>query len=145
MRVHNLLNTKGRAVVCIERKTTVEDTAKIMAEHEIGALPVLDSAGEPIGIISERDIVHGIAKDGAKAAGKAIDELMTHVIVTCKAEDSVAEGVELMDKNNFRHLPVEGNDGLTGMISMRDVGTSRLVELEIENETLRDLLAADAA
>lgn len=145
MRVHNLLNTKGRGVVCIERQTTVEDAAKIMVEHEIGALPVLDSAGEPIGIISERDIVRAIAKDGAKAAGKAIDELMTHRIVTCKAEDSVAEIVELMDKNNFRHLPVQGNDGLAGMISMRDVTTIMLVELELENETLRDLLAADAA
>ncbi len=145
MRVYNLLNTKGRAVVCIERNTTIEDAAKILAEHEIGALPVIDSAGEPVGIISERDIVRAIANDGAKAVGKAIDELMTHRIVTCKADDAVADVIELMKKNNFRHLPVWGNDGLVGMISMRDVATIRLVELELENETLRDLLAADAA
>lgn len=145
MRVHNLLNTTGRAVVCIERNTTVEETAKILAEHEIGALPVLDSAGEPIGIISERDIVRAIANDGTRAAGKAIGESMTHRIVTCNTEDPVADVIELMRKNNFRHLPVQGNDGLAGIISMRDVATIRLVELEMENETLRDLLAADAA
>lgn len=145
MRVYNLLNTKGRAVVCIERNTTIEDAAKILAEHEIGALPVIDSAGEPVGIISERDLVRAIAKDGAQAVGQRIDELMTHRTVTCKAEDSAADVIELMKKNNFRHLPVWGNDGLVGMISMRDVATIRLVELELENETLRDLLAADAA
>ena len=145
MRVYNLLNTKGRAVICTEHNTTIEDAAKMLAEHEIGALPVIDSAGEPVGIISERDIVRAVANDGAKAVGKTIDELMTHRIVTCKAEDSLAEVIELMDKNNFRHLPVRGNDGLAGMISMRDVATIMLVELEMENETLRDLLAADAA
>jgi len=145
MRVYNLLNTMGRAVVCIERNTTIEDTAKLLAEHEIGALPVIDSAGESVGIISERDIVRAIAKDGAEAIGKAIDESMTHRIVTCEAEDSVADIIELMKKNEFRHLPVRGNDGLVGIISMRDVATIRLVELEIENETLRDLLAVDAA
>ena len=145
MRVYNLLNTKGRGIVCIERNTTIEDAANILAEHEIGALPVIDSAGEAVGIISERDIVRAIAKDGAWAVGKAIDELMTHRIVTCKAEDSVAEVIELMNKNSFRHLPVRANDGLVGMISMRDVATIRLVELEMENETLRTLLDADAA
>ena len=145
MRVSNLLNTKGRGVVCIERNTTIEDAAKILAGRKIGALPVIDSAGEPVGIISERDIVRAIANDGAKAVGKAIDELMTHRIVTCKAEDPVADILELMKNNEFRHLPVWGNDGLVGMISMRDVATIRLVELELENETLRDLLAADAA
>ena len=145
MRVYNLLNTKGRAVVCIERNTTIEDATKILAEHKIGALPVIDSAGEPIGIISERDIVRAIANDGAKAIGKTIDESMTHRIVTCGAEDSVADVIELMKKNEFRHLPVRGSDGLAGMISMRDVATIRLIELEIENETLRDLLAVDAA
>ena len=145
MRVYNLLNTKGRAVVCIERNTTIEDAAKILAEHEIGALPVLDSDGEPIGIISERDIVRAIAKDGAEVVGKTIDESMTHRIVTCKAEDSVVDVIELMKRNNFRHLPVRDNDGLAGMISMRDLATIRLVELEMENDTLRELLAVDAA
>ena len=145
MQVSNLLNTKGRTVVSIARNTTIEDAVKILAEHKIGAMPVLDSAGEPAGIISERDIIRALAQDGAEAVGKTVDEWMTHRIVTCKMDDSVADVIELMKKHKFRHLPVRSNDGLAGMISMRDVATIRLFELEMENETLRELLGADAA
>ena len=145
MRVFNILNTKGRDIVCVDRTTGIREVANILAEYKIGALPVVDSSGEPIGIISERDIIHAIANDGTETCSKTTEDLMTYVVVTCNADDSIAEIVELMKKNNFRHLPVRGKEGLAGMISMRDVATIRLLELEMENETLRDLLAADAA
>jgi CBS domain-containing protein len=145
MRVYNILNTKGRDIVCVDRGMGICDVAKILAEHNIGAVPMVDSSGEPIGIISERDIIQALALEGANTCNKITEDLMTHVVVTCEADDSIAEIVELMKKKEFRHLPVRGKKGLADIVSMRDVATIRLLELEMENETLRDLLAADAA
>jgi CBS domain-containing protein len=145
MRVYNILNTKGHDIICVARDTTIMEALKLLSEHGIGALPVIDPAEEPIGIISERDIIRALATNNGNLAEMTVDDLMTRIVVTCKPDDAIADLVEMMKKNEFRHIPVRGKDGLIGMISMRDVATIRLLELEMENETLRELLAADAA
>lgn len=100
-----------------------------LADHHIGVLVAVDAAGEPVGILSERDVVKAIA-DGMNPESALVSEAMTRVLVSCSLDDSDSKVMDRMTKANVRHLPVKHFGKLVGVVSARDILRLRMEKLE---------------
>ena len=140
MNVREILSVKGKDVVTIEPNTNLAAAAKVLAERRIGAVVVTGPAGRIVGILSERDIVHVLAKHGIAALETPIAEAMTRKVTTCSPSDTIGSIMEQMTAGKFRHVPVVEQGRLTGIISIGDVVKHRLKEMEQEQAALRDYI-----
>lgn len=140
MIVKTILSEKGATVATIEPTANLADAARILAERRIGALVVTGAGERVVGIISERDIVRALARDGAAALKLPLTEVMTRKVVTCTGEDTISMLMERMTAGKFRHLPVVEAERLVGIVSIGDVVKMRLSEMELEQSALRDYI-----
>jgi CBS domain-containing protein len=115
---------------------TIKDVVDVLAEKRIGAVLVVD-AGELTGILSERDIVRSLAKQGAGTLALTAAQLMTAHPVTASPEISVADAMQIMTNGRFRHLPIVEKGQLTGLVSIGDVVAARISQQEHEVDSLR--------
>lgn len=136
MLVEEILVDHGKDLVTIHPEDTVETAAKAMASNIIGALPVCGPSGELVGIISERDIVQGLAKKGNAIDRIQVAEIMTRQVVTCERQDKVAEMMSTMSEKNIRHLPVMEDGRLSTIISSRDVMNAMLEQTQTQRDHL---------
>ncbi len=141
MKVSALLDQKGRTVHTTRGGTSAADAAKTLVECRIGALLVVDEQEKAVGILSERDIVTGIASKGADLTGVTVESLMTSDLVKCAPEDSVVHLMAKMTERRVRHLPVYDAEQLVGIVSIGDAVKSRIEEIEAEAAALREYIA----
>src|SRR4051812_651152 len=144
MHVAAVLKRKGSDVVSITPDKTIAETATLLTENRIGAVLVLDGTGGISGLISERGIICGLAKHGADALTQRVEALMTRDVQHCSPKDTIAEVMNVMTKWRTRHLPVVEDGKLLGMISIGDVVKQRLIDSDLEVETLRDYVSLRA-
>ena len=143
MQVKHILHGKGRDVVCITTTASLTEAAKLLTDKKIGALVVRDRTGELAGIISERDLVHAIARSGAAALSDQVSQHMTPAPETCCEGDTVESVMEVMTRGRFRHVPVlDDQFVLCGMVSIGDVVKTRIAETVSEAAALRDYISA---
>ena len=109
---------------------SVGDAARILKGRGVGAIVVMSETSGVVGIISERDIIHGIALHGNRALDMAVRELMTDDVVTCKRDDTINEAMQMMVDHAFRHLPVVEDGELKGLVSISDLVKLRMEELQ---------------
>ena len=95
-----------------------------------------------LGILSERDIVRAIRRNGVSALDKPVGELMTASVRTCTEDSTVPELMELMTEGRFRHMPVERSGKLIGVISIGDIVKRRIEEIEREADDIRSYIAS---
>lgn len=145
MRVKDILAAKKGALVTNRPEDTVEAAAVLLTNNNIGALPVRDGNGDLVGVISERDIVRGFARQGGRLLQLKVKDLMTRKVVTCEPEDDVKDAMRLMSDRHIRHLPVITEGKISGIISSRDVMESRLEQAWMEHNVLRDVAIASRA
>lgn len=141
MKVSVLLERKGRTVHTTSGATAVADAAKTLVECGIGALLVVDDQGQAVGILSERDIVAGMAANGGDLTQTSVASLMTADVIKCAPEDSVVQLMAKMTERRVRHLPVYEGDQLAGIVSIGDAVKSRIEEIEAEAAALREYIA----
>lgn len=141
MTVKAILEQKGYDVVTLERHTPLVQAAQLLTAKRIGAVVVLDDDDRIVGILSERDIVRAIGKGGAEALALSADKVMTSKVTTCTEAHTVNTVMELMTSGRFRHLPVEKDGRLAGIISIGDVVKWRIREVEREAQQIRDYIA----
>jgi CBS domain-containing protein len=144
MNVDAILKVKGGAVVTIRPTATIAEAVKLLCEKRIGALVVSAHGSEPQGILSERDIVHGLGKEGATLLERRVEDLMTKTVVTCGPQDRVADLMALMTERRIRHIPVIRNGKLAGLVSIGDIVKNRLDEIELETTSLKAYVAGAA-
>lgn len=146
MRVENILSAKGAEIVSANPGDNVYDTAKLLNEKKIGAVLVRDSSGGAgpgiLGIISERDIIGGMAVHGADVLNKPVSDLMTRDVHVCSPDDTIDQVMSMMTKRRIRHLPVVKDDELVGVISIGDVVKKRIAETEEEAQALREYITS---
>jgi CBS domain-containing protein len=118
--VSDLLKSKGTQVFSISANASVRDALKLMAEKDVGALPILDS-GKLMGIFSERDFARLLAEEGEFSLDTSVWDLMTKKLFTVTPSTSIESCMKLMTDKHIRHLPVLENENLVGMISIGDV------------------------
>ncbi len=138
MYVSDILGDKGSAVITLAPDRTLAETARLLTEKRIGAILVSSDGASIVGVISERDIVRAVARDGAGALDKAIADVMTRKVLTCRPDDTIEEVMKVMTVNRIRHLPVVDDEKIVGIVTIGDVVKSRLEETEAETQVLRD-------
>jgi CBS domain-containing protein len=107
----------------------------------IGATLVRDTAGQLLGIVSERDIVRNLARHGSGCLEMTAAQLMTSVLHTVTPTTTVAEAMAIMTHSRVRHLPVLDGGALVGLISIGDVVKTRIGQQEQEVDSLRAYVA----
>ncbi|MBK1661929.1 CBS domain-containing protein [Paracraurococcus ruber] len=138
-----ILKTKGTEVVAVAPGDTVLAAARLLGEHRIGAALVRGPAGELLGILSERDIVRGMAAHGPGTTGLKVEQFMTRDLVTVTPRTLVTQALALMTHRRVRHLPVlDDSGGLSGLVSIGDLVKARIEEAELEAEELKAYVAA---
>ncbi|MGA8058184.1 MAG: CBS domain-containing protein [Candidatus Binataceae bacterium] len=141
-KVSAVLEQKGHKVVTVEPRDTVASLVKVLSVNRIGAAPVIDEAGRLAGIISERDVIRGIAEHGDMVTALPVERLMTTEVRTCSPEDAIVELMEVMTLQRIRHLPVVRNGALEGIVSIGDVVKQRLQEAQSELNELRSYISS---
>ena len=141
MSLATILEQYGRDVVQVTTDTPVGDVVALLADRRIGAVPVV-SAGRVVGILSERDVIYAIARDGAGILGWPAEGVMTQPVVTVESSITPLMGLSLMTQRRIRHLPVVDDGALVGFVSIGDLVKARIDLIEHEAEALRAYIAA---
>lgn len=141
MNVKSILDRKGREVFAIGPDTGLVEAIGVLAEKGIGALVIVHGDGRIAGILSERDVVRAIASQGAAVLASPVSALMTRKVKVCHENNTINEVMETMTRARFRHLPVEKDGVLDGIISIGDVVKGRIEEVEQEAEAIRTYIA----
>ncbi len=141
MQVAAILRAKGSTLVRVESRASVADALKILKRERIGAVVVADDDLSVDGILSERDIVHGLAERGADALALPVTALMTRDVITCSEDRSLEDLMRDMTEHRIRHLPVVREGRPIGIVSIGDVVKYRLDELQSERDAMRDYIA----
>ena len=139
MNVATILKAKGSDVATVNPTVTLGEVATLLSERRIGAVVVMQDR-KVLGIVSERDIVKAVARNGGEALTAPVRDVMTSRVVTCSLNDSVDELMDSMTMGRFRHLPVVENGRLVGLISIGDVVKRRIAAVEAEHQAMRDYI-----
>jgi CBS domain-containing protein len=119
--VRQLLEAKGHDILSVSPGTIVFDALKVMADHRVGALVVLEPDGHLAGIFSERDYAREVDLKGKTAKITKIAEVMSTTVITVTPDQLVDECMELMSGKRIRHLPVVENERVIGVLSIGDL------------------------
>jgi CBS domain-containing protein len=141
MNAEMILKAKGNEVITTDPETTVAKAVAKMQQKKIGALVIVGDGAEIAGIVTERDVLHGLAEHGAALLEKKVGDIMTCEVLTAAPGDDVDTLMGLMTRRRCRHIPVEENGVLCGVISIGDLVKSRLDEVEREADQLRDYIS----
>jgi CBS domain-containing protein len=137
MIIASILGAKGDEVVTVHPEDTVLSVARTLTQHRIGAALVRDAEGRILGIISERDIVRGMAGTGPGTSQVAAARLMTQDLLTVTPRTLVTDALSMMTHHRVRHLPVLEEERLVGLVSIGDLVKARIEEAVHEAEELR--------
>ena len=118
--VRVLLARKDSAVWSISPNATVFEAIQLMADKNVGALPVVDNS-RLVGIISERDYARKVILKGRFSKDTTVREIMTQELLTATPSDSITECIRVMTEKRVRHLPVLEGANLIGIVSIGDV------------------------
>jgi CBS domain-containing protein len=141
MSIQSILDHKGSKVVTIAPDTRVGAAAHRLRLEHIGAV-IITSDGRIEGILSERDIVHGLTEHGTAVVDLPVSALMSRNVRTCRPDAEIRDVMRLMTQHRIRHVPVAENGTLRGIVSIGDVVKSRLDDMELETNILRDYAIA---
>jgi CBS domain-containing protein len=131
-----ILKHKGYNVSTVDPTAPVTEITAILAEQRIGAVLVIDSAEQMLGIVSERDIVRALAANGARTLEMTAGQLMTRAVHVAHPDTTVDQAMQMMTAGRFRHLPVIDHDTLIGLISIGDVVKARIMLQDTMVESL---------
>jgi CBS domain-containing protein len=121
MNVRELMNSQ---VVSCSPQDTLERAAQLMWDGDLGAVPVVDDDGHPVGMVTDRDICIAAYTQGCRLSESRVASAMARDLRTCKPSDSVGYAEELMRKYQVRRLPVVDGGKLVGMVSLNDFATA---------------------
>ena len=139
MKIHNILATKGTGVTTIGPNEAVRDALRSLSGLDIGGLVVVDDARNPVGIITERDIIREAARN-ENLFSQPVHELMTSDLITATPDDDVDSVAVTMTDKRLRHMPIISEGKLVGILSIRDVVKALHDQLQGEVDTLQTQL-----
>jgi CBS domain-containing protein len=138
MSVGAILKAKGSNVETIPGGATVGEAVARLRDAEIGALVVSSDGRSVDGVLSERDVVAGLADHGADILDRKVEDVMSSRVATCVPDDGVEKVMLEMSELRARHFPVVDEGRLVGIVSIGDVVKNRLDEVQLEKNVLRD-------
>lgn len=139
MKLYEILAQKGNHVLSIEPDATLADMVERLVANNCGSLVVL-SAGEMVGIITERDTLRSYVATKQPLEQLFVRDFMTKEVVTGRPEDDVGDTMGLLTRRRIRHLPVLEDGKLVGMISIGDVVKALHDQLSVENHFMKNYI-----
>jgi len=141
MVIADLLRHKGSNVVTVRPDESVTQLVRLLAEHGIGGVVVVDDTSAAIaGIVSERDVVRALDREGVAVLTRSVAEIMTTAVISSAPSDSLDEVAATMTDNRIRHMPVVHEGRLAGIVTIGDVVAARLRTLETERRHLEEYI-----
>lgn len=136
MKLEDVIRSKGNSVVTITPTATVAELVSLMADNNIGAVVVSSDGHHIAGIISERDVVRGLAGSGHGLLESKVADLMTGDVVVGHLEDRIEDTAHTMTHRRVRHIPIERDGELAAIVSIGDVVKYRIDQLTDERNHL---------
>ncbi|MFV0454216.1 MAG: CBS domain-containing protein [Pseudomonas sp.] len=122
-----LRDKQHQNVHTVSSEATVLEFLQAMAEHNVGALLVVDN-GELVGIVSERDYARKIVLQGRSSVGTPVSTIMSSPVITTEPQQSIQACMSLMTDRHLRHLPVVDGGQLVGLLSIGDLVKEAIAE-----------------
>lgn len=142
MLVTEILKAKGDLVFTVSPSQTLAEAAGLLQRHGVGALLVREAEDGPVaGILSERDIVWGLAKGGEDALKKTVGDCMSRDLVLASPSETVDSLLAKMTDRRVRHLPVIKDGKLCGIVSIGDLVKHKIGEVEAEAANLKQYIS----
>lgn len=138
MHVSEIMKEKNCNVITVRPNVNLERAIELLVSNKIGAAPVREPDGDVIGLLTERDIMHGIARHGTDVLEQRVDELMTKKVYHCAPGDDLKHIMGVMTTKHVRHLLVMDDNKLVAIVSLGDVIRNRLDDSQLEVDVLRD-------
>lgn len=130
-------------VVTCTPQTSLAVAARLMRETDYGTLPVIDAAGQLVGIITDRDVCLALAGTRRNAVNIAVREAMTPQVVSAMVDDEIRRALATMKDRRVRRLPVRDASGnLKGMLSIEDLVVRGLTGNGLDADEIVDALRA---
>ncbi len=142
MTIDQILNDKGREIISVKADSSLAEVARTLDLKRIGAVVALEDGGAIIGVLSERDIVRQVARNGEAALKMTVGDAMTRDVITIESTTNVDVAMQLMTDRRIRHLPVLRNERLVGVVSIGDLVKWKIAETEAEAEAMKSYLSA---
>lgn len=136
-----ILKLKGRGVITTTPDKSLLDIAKLLAQHGIGCIVIVGDDGKIAGIVSERDLMRAVGQAGPKVLEEPVSDFMTKTVITAREPDTIDRLMSEMTRRRFRHIPVMDRDRLIGLVSIGDLVTMRIGEVEMEAAATREYTA----
>ena len=140
MTLAKILQQRSDEVIRVAPDTPVRSVVQLLADHRIGAVPVAQG-DQVIGIMSERDVIYSLRRDGATILEWPVERVMTQPAITVEPSLSILAGLSLMTRRRIRHLPVVDQGRMIGFVSIGDLVKARIDHIEGEAEALRAYIA----
>lgn len=142
MTIDQILNDKGREVISVKAGASLAEAARTLDQKRIGAVVALGEDGEIVGVLSERDIVRQVARNGESALNMCVGDAMTRDVITIESSTKLEDAMQLMTDRRIRHLPVFRNDRLIGVVSIGDLVKWKIADAEAEAAAMKSYLSA---
>ncbi|MBY6065740.1 CBS domain-containing protein [Leisingera aquaemixtae] len=141
MLVQVILKSKASSgVVTVKPDASVAEAAKVMSDNRFGTVVISADGETPDGILSERDIVRELSKEGATCLDQPVSSYMTRKLVTCTNQSNVGEVLKQMTDGRFRHMPVVEDGKLVGIVTLGDAVKAQLAQVAMEKDALQDMI-----
>jgi CBS domain-containing protein len=127
---------RNNQVLTVTENDSVSEAARIMSEHNIGAVPVLND-GELVGVFSERDIMKRVVAEGLDPRKIRVSEVMSTGVWAVGPDEPVESCMVLMKMHGVRHLPILERNRLLGVVSLRDILLHEVTEMDGEVRAMR--------
>ncbi len=139
MTIRAILQSKGDEILSVPGAMRVHEAVALLAGRRIGAVPVIDD-GTVRGIFSERDVIYGLAREGASVLDRSVEEVMISPAITVDPDEPAMGALGLMSRRRIRHLPVVRDGVPLGFVSIGDLVKFRIDKIEAEAAALRDYI-----
>jgi CBS domain-containing protein len=142
--MNELLELARRPPITIAPDASARDLAKLLLEHKVGAVIVIDARGALAGIVSERDVVTRVVAKTLDPDKTRVEEIMTKDVRTARPSETSDAALQAMVSGNFRHLPIVDDGGIViGMLSVRHLLREQVGLLSRRNADLENYISAD--
>ena len=139
MTLAEVLATKGRSVVTLWTNHTLAGAIKLFDERGVSSVVIVDPERRPLGLVTDRDAVHAIARHGGNALSMGVTHVMTAPVPACAPATTVAQAMARMTNDRLRHVIVMDGDTRAGIVSIGDLVKVRLDDAEVEGRVLREM------
>jgi CBS domain-containing protein len=142
MKISDVLAEKGTHAVTVWLDKRLGQVPQLFDERNISSLVVVDHAGRPIGLVTDRELVRALARHGVAALDFPVSHVMLRPAPSCSPDHTVGDVMRQMTENRVRHVLVMRDETMAGIVSIGDLVKVRLVDTELENRVLREMALA---